>query len=71
VIVLRRKRTEVSKSYTIPGGYLIPCLALLTCFWLLFQMKLVVIMALFGGMVLSLPIYFYRKRRASVNEDVL
>jgi amino acid transporter len=70
VIVLRRKRVEVSKSYTIPGGYIVPCLALLTCFWLLFQMKLVVIMALFGGMVLSLPIYFYRKRRASVNEDI-
>ncbi len=71
VIVLRRKRAEVSKSYTIPGGYIVPCLALLTCFWLLFQMKLVVIIALFGGMVLSLPIYFYRKRRASVNEDIL
>lgn len=64
VIVLRKKRLAVTKSYTIPGGYIIPCVALLTCFWLLFQMELVVVVALFGGMVLSLPIYFYRKRRA-------
>ncbi len=69
VIVLRKKGSAVSKSYTIPGGYVIPCLALLTCFWLLFQMKLVVIMALFVGMVLSLPIYFYRKGKISINKD--
>jgi amino acid transporter len=62
VIVLRKKRPDISKSYTIPGGYIIPCFALLTCFWILFQMKLIIIIATLGGIALSLPLYFLRKK---------
>ena len=61
VIVLRRKRPDILKSYTIPGGYIIPCLALLTCFWILFQIKLIIIIATLGGIALCLPLYFFRK----------
>jgi amino acid transporter len=61
VIVLRRKRPDIQKSYTIPGGYIIPCLALLTCFWILFQIKLIIIIATLGGIALCLPLYFFRK----------
>ncbi len=32
VVVLRIKRPGLSRNYKIPGGCLIPCLALLTCF---------------------------------------
>jgi len=63
VIVLRKKRPGISKSYTVPGGYIIPCLALLTCFWILLQVKLIIIIATLGGIALSLPIYFYRKEK--------
>ena len=63
VIVLRKKRSDVPRSYTIPGGYLIPCLALIICIWLLFQMKLIVVLATLAGMALSLPVYFLKKRR--------
>jgi amino acid transporter len=63
VIVLRRKRPGILKSYTVPGGYLIPCLTLLTCFWVLLQVKLTIIIATLGGISLSLPIYFYRKKK--------
>jgi amino acid transporter len=62
VIVLRRKRPDILKSYTIPGGYIIPCLALLTCFWILFQIKLIIIIATLGGIALCLPLYFFRKK---------
>jgi amino acid transporter len=61
VIVLRKKRPDILKSYTIPGGYIIPCFALLTCFWILFQIKLIIIAATFGGIALCLPLYFFRK----------
>jgi len=62
VIVLRRKRPDISKNYTVPGGYIILCLAILTCFWILLQAKLIIIIATLGEAVLSLPIYFYRKK---------
>jgi amino acid transporter len=61
VIVLRRKQPDISKSYTVPGGYIIPCLALLTCFWILLQVKLIIIIATLGGITLSLPLYYFRK----------
>jgi len=62
VIVLRRKRPDIPKSYTIPGGYIIPCLALLICFWILFQIKLTIIIATLGGIALCMPLYFFRKK---------
>ncbi|MGR3173917.1 MAG: APC family permease [Candidatus Scalindua sp.] len=62
VIVLRRRRPDISKGYTIPGGYIIPCFALLTCFWILFQIKLIIIIATLGGISLCLPLYFFRKK---------
>jgi basic amino acid/polyamine antiporter, APA family len=67
VIVLRKRRPDILKSYTIPGGYLIPCLALLTCFWILFQIKLIIIIATLGGIALCLPLYFFRKKARSTD----
>ena len=63
VIVLRRKKPEISRSYKIPGGYIIPCVAILTCFWLLCQVNMVVIVTTLAGMMLCLPFYFLRKRK--------
>lgn len=68
VIVLRRKSPVPAGSYKVPGGYTIPCLALVTCFWLLVQIKMVVILATLGCMALSLPFYFLRKRHLSNSE---
>ncbi len=67
VIVLRKKRPDIQKSYTIPGGYIIPCFALFTCFWILFQIKLVIIIATLGGIALCLPLYFFRKKARSTD----
>lgn len=64
VIVLRRRRLDISRSYTVPGGYIIPCLALLTCFWILLQVKLTIIIATLGGISLSLPLYYFRKKKS-------
>ena len=64
VIVLRRRRLGISGSYKVPGGYIIPCLAILTCIWILLQTKMVVVFATFGGIAFSLPIYFFRKKKA-------
>jgi hypothetical protein len=48
----------------VPGGYIIPCLALLTCIWILLQVKLTIIIATLGGIALSLPLYYFRKEKA-------
>ncbi|MHC4269985.1 MAG: APC family permease [Planctomycetota bacterium] len=64
VIVLRRRRLGISGSYKVPGGYIIPCLAILTCIWILLQTEMVVVFATFGGIAFSLPIYFFRKKKA-------
>ncbi|MCP4266826.1 MAG: amino acid permease [Candidatus Brocadiaceae bacterium] len=69
VIVLRRRRLDISRSYTVPGGYIIPCLAIITCIWILFQTKMVVVFATFGGIVLSLPIYFLRKKKTRLIDN--
>lgn len=66
VIVLRKKRANISSNFIIPGGYVIPLLALGTCFWLLSQMELVVILATLAGMLISLPFYFFRKEKISI-----
>lgn len=62
VIVWRKRRPEVNRSYKIPGGYIVPSFALFTCACLLFQMKATVFLATFAGMAASLPLYFYRKK---------
>ncbi len=64
VIVLRRRRLGNTDSYKVPGGYIIPCLAILTCIWILLQTKMVMVIATFGGIAFSLPIYFFRKKKA-------
>ncbi len=61
VIVLRRTQPNISKRFTVPGGYIIPCLALLTCIWILLQVNLNIIIATLGGVALSLPLYYFRK----------
>jgi amino acid transporter len=63
VIVLRRKWPDILRRYTVPGGYVIPSLALLTCFWILLQVKLIIIIATLGGIALSLPLYYLRKEK--------
>ncbi len=63
VIVLRRRRSGNTGSYKVPGGYIIPCLAILTCIWILLQTKMVVICATIGGIAFSLPIYYFRKKK--------
>ncbi len=69
VIVLSRKRPDILRQYTVPGGYVIPSLALLTCFWILLQVKLSIIIATLGGISLSLPIYYFRKTKFRLIED--
>ncbi len=65
VIVLRRRRLVNPGSYRVPGGYIIPCIAILTCLWILLQTKMIVVLATFGGIAFSLPLYFIRKKRLS------
>ncbi len=69
VIVLRRRRLGTSGSYKVPGGYIIPCVAILTCVWILLQTKMVVVFATFGGIAFSLPIYFLRKKKARLIDN--
>ncbi len=69
VIVLRKRRPEFPRSYKIPGGNVVPCLALLTCVLLLFQVKIIVVIATLAGMMLSLPFYFFRKRKTLLSKN--
>ncbi len=63
VIISRRIQPGILKSYMVPGGHIIPCLALLTCFWILLQVKLIIIITTLGGTALSLPFYYFRKEK--------
>ena len=61
VVVLRRYRPEMERSYRIPGGYSIPILALVICGWLICHVELKVITATAVAIIVSLPFYFKRR----------
>jgi amino acid transporter len=62
VLVLRKKRPEMKRTFQVPFGPVIPVLAMIVSIWLLCQASLTQIMWGFGGLVVAVPLYFIMKR---------
>ena len=64
VIVFRKKWADRERSYTIPGGILIPVVALVTSLWMLSNAKPMQLGWGLGGCLVILPYYFvYAKKK--------
>ena len=61
VVVLRKHRPDMERSYRIPGGHCIPILALVICGWLICHVEPKVIAATSIAIIVSLPFYFKKR----------
>ena len=71
VIIFRRKWADKARSYTIPGGYLIPVIAIGTSLWMLAQAQTNQLLWGLGGCIIILPFYFsyWKKKKAGLIKD--
>lgn len=68
VIIFRRKWANKARSYTIPGGYLIPVIAIGTSLWMLAQAQTNQLLWGLGGCIIILPFYYsyWKKKKAGL-----
>ena len=68
VIIFRRKWADKAGSYTIPGGYLIPVIAIGTSLWMLAQAQTNQLLWGLGGCIIILPFYYsyWKKKKAGL-----
>ena len=71
VIIFRRKWADKARSYTIPGGYLIPVIAIVTSLWMLAQAQTNQLLWGLGGCIVILPFYYsyWKKKKAGLIKD--
>ena len=71
VIIFRRKWADKARSYTIPGGYLIPVIAISTSLWMLAQAQTNQLLWGLGGCIVILPFYYsyWKKKKAGLIKD--
>ena len=71
VIIFRRKWANKARSYTIPGGYLIPVIAIGTSLWMLAQAQTNQLLWGLGGCIVILPFYYsyWKKKKAGLIKD--
>ena len=58
VMVFRKTMKDKKSSFTIPGGWIIPILAVIVSVWLLAHAKPFQLIAGFGALFIILPFYF-------------
>jgi amino acid transporter len=63
VIVLRKRKPEIERKFVIPGGYIIPVIAVITCILLFIQASMYEIIISLLLPVIAIPIYFISKKR--------
>ena len=70
-IIFRRKWAHKERSYTIPGGYTIPIIAIATSLWILAQAQVHQLLWGLGGCIVIIPLYFLylRKKRAGLIKE--
>ena len=61
VIVLRKKRPDLKPSFRVPFGPVIPILAGVVSFWLLYSSDMQKIVIGLGGLVIGAVVYFLMK----------
>ena len=71
VIIFRRKWADKARSYTIPGGYLIPIIAIGTSLWMLAQAQTNQLLWGLGGCIVILPFYYsyWKKKKVGLIKD--
>ena len=71
VVIFRRKWADKARSYTIPGGYLIPVIAIGTSLWMLAQAQTNQLLWGLGGCIVILPFYYsyWKKKKAGLIKD--
>lgn len=71
VIIFRRKWADKERSYTIPGGYTIPVIAIATSLWMLWQAQTNQLLWGLGGCIVILPLYvwYWRKKKAGLIKE--
>lgn len=60
--VLRKKRPDLSRTFKIPFGIVIPCFAIVVSCWLLVNSDLYKILFGLGGLIVGIPIYFIMRK---------
>ncbi|WP_428845179.1 APC family permease [Apilactobacillus xinyiensis] len=66
VMVFRKKMKDADRAFKLPFGPVIPIIALIVSFWLIFNTKLNLLIFGFGALVIAIPFYLltstYRNR---------
>ena len=71
VIIFRKKWAHKERPYKIPGGIIIPVIAIITSLWMLAQAKPNQLIWGLGGCIIILPLYFLylnKKKRGLIKE---
>jgi amino acid transporter len=70
VVVLRKKRPDLIGSFTVPFGFLIPLIAILTSIWLLTKATATQLYWGLGALAIGIPLYFIMKYLGKEAADV-
>lgn len=66
VMVLRRTRPDLDRGFTVPGGPVIPVLAILACLWLMLNLSALTWIRFVVWMVIGIAVYFLYGQRHSM-----
>ena len=66
VMVLRRSRPDLTRGFTVPGGPVIPVLAIVACVWLMLNLSALTWIRFIVWMVIGVAIYFLYGQRHSM-----
>lgn len=61
ILVLRKKRPDLTRTFKVPFGPIIPIVAVIVSIWLLTQASMQQILWGLGGLIIGIPIYFLMK----------
>ncbi|GAC66201.1 amino acid permease [Gordonia soli] len=66
VVVLRRTRPDLKRGFTVPGGPIIPVLAIIACIWLMLNLSALTWIRFGIWMVIGVAVYFLYSQRHSM-----
>lgn len=66
VLVLRKSRPDLERGFTVPGGPIIPVLAIIACVWLMLNLSALTWIRFVIWMVIGVAVYFLYSQRHSM-----
>ena len=66
VLALRKKRPDLERGFTVPGGPIIPILAIIACLWLMLNLTALTWVRFVVWMVIGVAVYFLYGMRHSM-----